>query len=80
MATERIRGAFTDASTIPLAHGGTEDRAAEGTPPSDRIACSLRQRKLPENIENTRFFDDFVVSYNNILIQKILFRCWEVGV
>lgn len=27
-----------------------------------------------------RFFDDFMASYNDILIQKILFRCWEVGV
>ena len=37
MAALGIRGKGANAAAVPLAHGGTADRAAEGSPPGNGI-------------------------------------------
>lgn len=59
MAPEHRGGAGPDTPTIPLADGGTEDRAAEGKQGSVRSERDL----IPGNTENTGFLSCFVVAF-----------------
>ena len=61
MAQEHGGSAGPDAPAIPLADGGTEDRAAEGKQSGKWPECDL----MPENIENTGFLPCFVVSFTH---------------
>ena len=60
MASEHGGSAGPDASTVPLADGGTEDRAAQGKQSSERSERNI----IPESIENTGFLSRFVVSFS----------------
>ena len=64
MAALGIRGKDANAAAVPLAHGGTENRTAEGASSGNRIDRALRQEKLLESIENTGFFNVFVVLFS----------------
>ena len=50
-----IRGEDANTATVPLAHGGTANRAAESTPTGDRIERSLSKEECPKTFENTSF-------------------------
>ena len=60
MAPEYEGSAGPDASIVPLADGGTEDRAAQGKQSSERSERDL----IPESIENAGFLSRFVVSFS----------------
>ena len=62
MAPEYGGSAGPDASTVPLADGGTEDRAAQGKQSSERSERNI----IPESIENTGFLSRFVVSFSYV--------------
>ena len=57
-----IRGKDANAAAVPLAHGGTENRTAEGASSGNRIDRALRQEKLLESIENAGFLVRSVLS------------------
>ena len=59
MASEHGGSAGFNAPAIPLADGGTEDRAAEGKQGSVRPERNI----IPGSIENTGFLSRFVVSF-----------------
>ena len=59
MAHKHGGSADPDTPTVPLADGGTEDRAAEGKQGSVRSERDL----IPGNTENTGLFSRFVVSF-----------------
>ena len=58
---EHGRGAGPDTSTVPLADGGAEDRAAEGKQGSVRPERNL----MPESAESIGFLACFVVSFTH---------------
>ena len=58
MAPEYGGSAGPDASTVPLADGGAEDRAAQGKQSSERPERDL----IPESIKNAGFLTCFMVS------------------
>ena len=61
MASEHGGSAGPDASTVPLADGGTEDRAAQGKQSSEQPERDL----IPESIENAGFLTCFMVSFSH---------------
>ena len=61
MAQEHGGSAGPDTPTVPLADGGTEDRAAEGKQSGVRPERDL----MPENAENIGFLPCFVVSFTH---------------
>ena len=61
MAALRIRGEDANAAAVPLAHGGTANRAAESPPTGDGIDHSLSKEECPKTIENTGFLPRSVV-------------------
>ena len=60
MASEHGGSAGLNTSTVPLADGGAEERAAEGKQSSERSERNI----IPEGIENTGFLSRFVVSFS----------------
>lgn len=61
MAQEHGGSADPDTPTVPLADGGTEDRAAEGEQGSVRPERDL----MPKSTENSGFGACFVVSFTH---------------
>ena len=61
MAPEHGRGAVPDTPAVPLADGGTEDRAAEGKQGSVRPERNL----MPESAENIGFLPCFMVLFTH---------------
>ena len=59
MASEHGGSAGLNASAVPLADGGAEDRAAEGKQGSVRPERDL----IPGSTENTGFLSCFVVAF-----------------
>ena len=59
MAQEHGGSADPDTPTVPLADGGTEDRAAEGKQSGVRPERNL----MPESAENSGFWASAVVSF-----------------
>ena len=60
MAPEHGGSAGLNTSAVPLADGGTEDRAAKG-----EQSCVRPERDMMlESTENTDFLPDFVVSFS----------------
>ena len=61
MAPEHGGSAGLNTSAVPLADGGTEDRAAQGKQGSVRPERNI----IPGSIENTGFLSCFVVSFSH---------------
>ena len=61
MASEHGGSAGLNTPAVPLADGGTEDRAAEGKQGSVRPERNI----IRESIENTGFLPHFVVSFTH---------------